>query len=379
MTKIPVKLTRGEIVVPPQVYQQHKARIEEMNRQGLLARQNGGVVNYRANGGVTERFLGQDVPQGSIGKLGSAFVNIGQRDFKGASEALATTPAERKARQAATSEAEAIRNMGEMSKKAYNLVDVAGRAIVAHQKITAEWNDWYRLQAKIPYVNQGVEALKYSMDEGITQDFRQWIDKNPEEGKQFAVLQRIVTTLTTSALDALGPGPKTDFDFIVAGRTVADLSGRPSQIKATLADAVKVANQQLTKLGQPTIEFAETPDVPVDPATVKTESSTGESVALGGSEEEVTATSDSIEAGMTAKDSSGNIYTIVEVDGKAVARNSDYGDYELFWDGDKGVFFVLDTVGNQYPLTFFKEKEEVEEEAETRTRKFNKGGLIAWG
>ena len=52
MPKLPVKLTRNEIVVPPHVYQQYAERLEAMNKEGMLARSQGGVAAYRANGGA---------------------------------------------------------------------------------------------------------------------------------------------------------------------------------------------------------------------------------------------------------------------------------------------------------------------------------------
>ena len=51
---IPVKLTRNEITIPPQVAQMNRARLEEMNRQGLLARNAGGVVAYKNQGGPVD-------------------------------------------------------------------------------------------------------------------------------------------------------------------------------------------------------------------------------------------------------------------------------------------------------------------------------------
>ena len=107
--RIPVKLAPGEIVLPPRVAAQHRERLEQMNREGLLARNMGGVVNYRKHGGMvrgyqeggevaplpgavppnTQKFLGADVPVGAVGNLGASLVAIGQHDFKGASEALA--------------------------------------------------------------------------------------------------------------------------------------------------------------------------------------------------------------------------------------------------------------------------------------------------
>ena len=69
-------------------------------REGPDFRAGGGLIAYRQDGGDvaplpgavptnTEKFLGQDVRKGAIGRLGAGLVAIGQRDFSGASAALA--------------------------------------------------------------------------------------------------------------------------------------------------------------------------------------------------------------------------------------------------------------------------------------------------
>ena len=39
MARVPVKLSRGEIVLPPRVAQQYRERLEAMNAAGLQARE----------------------------------------------------------------------------------------------------------------------------------------------------------------------------------------------------------------------------------------------------------------------------------------------------------------------------------------------------
>ena len=126
-------------------------------------------------------------------------------------------------------------------------------------------------------MNQGAGALDKAKDDGIRIDFNRWQQDNPDAAKAYGVLERTVTQLTTGALEALGPGPKTDIDFIVAGRTVADLEGSPVKIKATLADGVAVANRKLKKIMQPQIEFTTTPDPKDNTGDVKTSAFPGTS------------------------------------------------------------------------------------------------------
>ena len=108
MAKVPVKLTRGEIVLPPRVAQQYRQRLEEMNREGLLARNMGGVAAYKhggmvhgyQEGGEVNPFVqqqnqdrlahdAQEERRARSSRYGAGLVHIGSNDFIGASNALA--------------------------------------------------------------------------------------------------------------------------------------------------------------------------------------------------------------------------------------------------------------------------------------------------
>ena len=99
MARMPVKLSRGEIVLPPGVTQQYRQRLEEMNAMGLQARAAGGVVAYRQLGGPIPQ-APVPVPQPGVpstpdprlaraGRYGQALTYIGSKDFTGASDVLA--------------------------------------------------------------------------------------------------------------------------------------------------------------------------------------------------------------------------------------------------------------------------------------------------
>ena len=68
--------------------------------------------------------------------------------------------------------------------------------------------------------------------------------------RAFATLQANIQAMTAGALDTLGPGPKTDFDFKVAAQSIADLDGEPWEIKATLENFLHNVNQELLALNQ---------------------------------------------------------------------------------------------------------------------------------
>lgn len=93
MPKHPVKLTRGEIVLPPRVAQQYRQKLEAMNRMGLQARNMGGVIQYRqAGGGIFGNLSSQDRIA-----LGNSLAHLATGDIAGASDVLAKDRAARSA------------------------------------------------------------------------------------------------------------------------------------------------------------------------------------------------------------------------------------------------------------------------------------------
>lgn len=117
---VDAKLTPGEFVMNKEATEMYLPEIQKMNEEGLIARAGGGMVPNYEDGGYVSKLnylmtndpsnaahwkaiketyfqdgsenpitssLNQ-LPEGSIGKLGQSLVAIGQRDFKGASDAL---------------------------------------------------------------------------------------------------------------------------------------------------------------------------------------------------------------------------------------------------------------------------------------------------
>ena len=83
---IRAKLTKGERVLAPHVVARYRDRIEQMNQGGLMKRD--AMVMYRQEGGETAPTPWYQDDR--LNQVGEALVNIGQRDFKGASAALRT-------------------------------------------------------------------------------------------------------------------------------------------------------------------------------------------------------------------------------------------------------------------------------------------------
>ena len=262
MTKIPVKLTKGEIVVSPQVYQQYKDRIEAMNKEGLLARNMGGVAAYRASGGAVYRQEGGETSsQGlggwasdnsrGLGKIGASLVAIGQNDFKGASAALTPDKVDRKGAEKIKDQLDLFTRYAKSAAKALAYVDTAGPALNQLSNATAIADAGYAASAVLPVINQGTAALNQVREAAINKTMREWGDKpeNVANYRDYKLLEAAVTELTTTALKAQGPGPKTDFDFIVAARSTADLTATPSVIKESLRRLLVNANEEIVALG----------------------------------------------------------------------------------------------------------------------------------
>ena len=174
----------------------------------------------------------------------------------GAERAAAEAAAEEaKAEQAKNKEqADLFRRYSVAAQKALAYVDPATPALNALSQAEAVANKAYAVSAVIPIVNQGTSALNQVRENEIHKWMRNWAQKSEHNSKSyeaFKLLEGSVTELTTTALKAQGPGPKTDFDFVVAARSTADLSATPGAIKQSLNRLITNAGEELAALGVP--------------------------------------------------------------------------------------------------------------------------------
>ena len=149
-------------------------------------------------------------------------------------------------------QAQLYRRYSSSAQKALAYVDPASPALDALSKAEAAANAAYATAAVIPIVNQGTAALGQVRENSIHKWMRNWAQKskrNQASYEAFKLLEGSVTELTTTALKAQGPGPKTDFDFVVAARSTADLSATPGAIKKSLQRLITNAGEELTALG----------------------------------------------------------------------------------------------------------------------------------
>ena len=162
---------------------------------------------------------------------------------------------EEAAQEKADKEAEAIKIFRQYSisaQKALSYVDPATKALNYLSEAEGLANAAYAVSAATPIVNQGTAALNQVREDAIHKYMRDWGSKsqNASSYEAFKLLEASVTELTTTALKAQGPGPKTDFDFVVAARSTADLSATPVAIKKSLQRLIYNANEEITAAGQ---------------------------------------------------------------------------------------------------------------------------------
>ena len=310
---VDAKLTPGEFVMNKEATEMYGPEIEKMNQDGLIARNMGGSVPYYDEGGYvsklnklmemdpenapawdmiktkyfqdgTEKPIGYQAPRGAINKLGQSLVSIGQNDFKGASEALTPTTtggdltsklAEIDAlvasgqlteQQGATAknkltggkirnkedDAKLFTKVSRIGQEAISYVDLAAPAIeVAQSVATGKLATTAIIAASAKGAD--VNTINLVKNQFVIPALKKAVEKDEitaENMEAYNLMVSSITALTTVALKAQGPGPKTDFDFQVAAKETANLEGgTPQTIKAQLGRLVENANTELAALG----------------------------------------------------------------------------------------------------------------------------------
>ena len=152
MPRHPVKLTRGEIALPPRIAQKYRQRLEEMNAHGLQARNRGGVVRYMQEGGLLS-----GLPQGAVGDIGSALVRIGQHDYTGASDVLRGNPeADAKKLRTREERAQAYRDSIDAAAKATQYIDLGAGQVL--DWISKSWSEVLSDSSWTEYISRITQA-----------------------------------------------------------------------------------------------------------------------------------------------------------------------------------------------------------------------------
>ena len=377
MPKLPVKLTRNEIVVPPQVYQQYAERLEAMNREGMLARNMGGVAAYRANGGTVEtpantnRFLGQDVPRGSIGRLGQSLVAIGQHDFKGASDALAPREVDKAA---AKAEAKDLKNKEERQQALHESIDAATNAKAyidqgAKAVIDYRSKSWSQLLGDYSLPSLGdITNLTTAY---LTSDKQSFLERKlhekfggTKEWNAYTLFDQEVKLLELKARSLVKGGSISDSEGEAAAKTILAGTADANTVKQQLDVVIDRNNKSLTNLGfEPYMgsgsfktasgeNYAEEPEVKTVPVTI----------------EDPTAVKDK----QMFEDSLG--YSYVYDKATDTVSTEGYDPYQLYYDEGTKQFWVQGSDGySSYVLTPVEEVN-----AGNKTVNKRNGGLIAY-
>ena len=287
---IKVKLTPREMVFSPETVARHREDLEAMNRIGLMARED--QMAYRNSGGlswdrqlflrrlletldpnsrdaaIVRRKLGVDAKNEGgeveapvpfhqdprLGQLGQSLVAIGQRDFKGASEALTPKATDKpKVDKQAEEEARANKMVVQLATEAKSYTAAAAEAgDFIHGFVTPELTEEEQglldsaLDAAGGLLDTLVEGAKtvagaFSQTARVREEALMKIAaaKYPDSYVAFTKLQAVGENLALAYLPKLGPGPKTDTDLRVAREAVFNIRAPAAtwnpQLNATIA------------------------------------------------------------------------------------------------------------------------------------------------
>lgn len=285
---VDAKLTPGEYVLNKEAVDMFGPQIEQMNQAGLEYRNAGGKVGnqtkmekmmsimgnasmpmaarqaasvhyknmggpiYRQTGGFANQF--QDWRAANPGLLGAIGQDIKTEALNPGTAGTAVSDlrtANAKSAVKSKDDLKLFTDYSRSAQKALLYVNDAVDALDALNAANVKANAAYATSAVLPVINQGTSALNQVRENAVLQYMRDWGSKpdNAKSYEAYKLLEAAVTELTTTALKAQGPGPKTDFDFVVAARSTADLTATPTAIKKSLERLVVNANEEIKGLG----------------------------------------------------------------------------------------------------------------------------------
>lgn len=161
--------------------------------------------------------------------------------------------AKEKKKEAEKTEAESktIKDLYNRSNQALQYLEKGWKGLLAFQAASLKANTIFGAAYLIPNVDaSGVEKRQEAYIDAFLRRQIATGKLSEEAASAFTQLRAVTTQLSASALDTLGPGPKTDFDFIVASRTMADLEQTPRVVADSLRRVRQDAQKWLMKLGQ---------------------------------------------------------------------------------------------------------------------------------
>lgn len=152
-------------------------------------------------------------------------------------------------------ETNSIKRIIELAASAHNLVNTAVPALTVAQSVA---NSKFLKGVSIAAIAKGGDAgaVKELVHTFILPAVREEVNAGTITQESEAAYTKMVadiTDITTVALKAQGPGPKTDFDFIVAARATANLESTAATIKSSMKRMIDNANNALKRALQPMI------------------------------------------------------------------------------------------------------------------------------
>ena len=168
-------------------------------------------------------------------------------------------------------ELKVIKEIRYKAKQAYDLVDTAIPALKVlkdSRKLKKVIDDIVPSSGS-GILNKGLEvgaifgantsALQFLLDQQADIALNDAVESGTVEQDAATAARNIVsltTQITTQALKAQGPGVKTDFDFVVAERAVANLKDNPETIKSSFKLIIEDADRTLSQAGNYTNDEA---------------------------------------------------------------------------------------------------------------------------
>lgn len=203
---------------------------------------------------------------GGLGAAGQAFAEVGAAE-RGYQETLSGIEKDKLAREREDIKAEQSKEKGlkeeinsihriiELAASAHNLVNTAVPALTVAQSVA---NSKFLKGVSLAAITQGGDAgaVRDLVQTYILPAVREEVKAgtiSSESEIAYTKMVADITDITTVALKAQGPGPKTDFDFIVAARATANLESSAAAIKASMKRMIDNANSALKRALQPQV------------------------------------------------------------------------------------------------------------------------------
>ena len=370
MPRVPVKLTKNEIVLPPRVSQMHRARLEEMNQQGLIARNMGGVASYRANGGSVSYLqngtppaaapaaaapaqpgLGQQLHQGlaspAAGQLGkflykSAFNDPNAIDaFDGSGEGS------QKELKTAEDRVQALKESIDAAAKATQYIDLGAGIVLDH--IAKSWSgilsdgSWTDYIAKITTATTGwiTGQERKAVDNAAHEIFA-----GSKEWNAYKLFTQEVKLLQLKARALVKGGSISDAEAQAASETIITDYTDAETTKQQLATVIERSNQSISVNGGDTYTSAAIATEPTgdDYEPLEKDPNAGKLKDYKPIEIEPAA----VALGQVFKDDSDYLYEVKPDEDHVTVIGGSYYDgteYELFYAETEKKYFVEGTTG----------------------------------